>query len=528
MKRRHALRLVDDALVLTRDAGARALLRATWPSLALTWLALVAYATERIEGVGSLRPAFAACALALWCARGVRLGELACRSLSRVLARDDVPLPLRSRASVAASAGWALIPALTLALPLVVLARSEPFWALLGLPVLALRALTTGRVLVDAPLSNSPPGLRTLFDSARALEGSRVRALAVELLLTAATLVLAFDFGAAASALVALSQDVLGFELALVRAFLAPSNVFVTLGALGLASAFVDALRASTAALIVAEDLARERALSVRDAVEAALRSPRRASPLGRASLLALLLVAAPAQAAPHAAPLGDAGDSTCDLACGRVRAHDDDLGHRVSDILKRPEFRSFEVAPGSLHGEPEWLRGVLVWIDRLARRRGLAPAIPDRVQVLLLPSAWVFLAAATLVTLATLSLRLRRAPDAAPPAQESALPDPPLRARALLDEARLLSEHDPRSAMRTVFLATLSALSERGIVGEVACRTNNRLEHELQGSAFHGLFRALRIDFEASVYGDQSPPRERVRAHVDEVAAVFSLGEIP
>src|SRR5689334_12627549 len=126
------LELLDGALFTVRRGGGVALLWSWLAGLPLALLAVGVYYLERVEGVRSLRWAFALLLVLAWAARGVALSRVA-RGYALVI-RPSLPVvePLPARSDVAVTAlvvgfglwvwlwplaGMALVAPLAVALP---------------------------------------------------------------------------------------------------------------------------------------------------------------------------------------------------------------------------------------------------------------------------------------------------------------------------------------------------------------------------------------------------------------------------
>jgi Domain of unknown function (DUF4129) len=518
---RTPLATLDRAIELVRSEPWTRLASSATPGLLLTWLCLLVYYLEWVEGVRALRPLFALAFAATFCARGLVLARFAGAIVDQLLVpvggvSRHAPALVPLRVSVLLGAElwlWLWLPVLAL--------RIDVLLVPLSLPLLALRGALLPSWLAAAdgcPLPSVPSALR---EAARAAEGRRVTNAIAELFLLVGALILALNLGALSAALISLAQDVLGLELSFARAFISPRNHFALILLAGLSLSALEPLRAALSALHYADYRLAQEAIEVRALVERCVANGRDAKPLALLTCLALAL-ASPAYAQEDLADTWSAvhtlsAAEECDESCREARARDDALLVELVSILDRPEFRDFpdrrwpagdaqEVTLGS------WLDRLMGWLfpQRGAvdpeQPRHAAKALPLRVGAI---SAT--LAALGLASLAYFTLRTRRRP-----AQKSGRAELPEGATDTdaAPAATGRAARDPLGELSALYLASLRGLAERGLLTLASHATNGDYLRALSAARERVLLSELTSLFERARYGAKLPSQhELIRA---------------
>jgi hypothetical protein len=506
---------LDRAFELARSEPLARLFASALPGLCLSWLAVLAYYFEWVEGVHSLRPAFALAFALAYCVRCASLARYAGHFVDRLLSpvggvpRHARPL-LTLRAAPLSGAElwlWLWLPVLALRVDLLLVPAT--------LPLLALRGALLPGWLAASDGAPEPLLASSLREAMRTAQGRRGQGAIAELFLLVGALILALNLGALSAAVISVAHDVLGLELSFARAFISPRNHFALIVMAGLSLSVLEPIRAALSAVYYAEYRLAQEAIAVRKLVERCVTSDisKTAAALTLA-LFALPLAAAHAQE-PHADDWSAvhtlSASEECDESCREARARDDALLIELVSILDRPEFREFpdrrwrageEQAPSL----SSWLERFLDWLapgdgpraDRAAPT--LSPSAPLRVRTLAAATA---LFAAGLVGLVYLALRRRgrretkrlprpSLPEAEPAAHPSrGATDPPL---------------DARGELRALYLSSLRALDTRGLLHLANHATNGAYLRALASAPERALLGELTTLFERARYGAALP----------------------
>jgi Domain of unknown function (DUF4129) len=513
------LEALDTAIDLVRNQQPARLLWSAAPGLAISWVCLLLYYLERVEGVRSLRPWFALALALLWCARGLLLGRLAGRCVEQLLGADGAA-PLHGPASSLLAGAICVGAELWLWLWLLIAALSlDPWFALAALPLFSLRGALAPSWLAACDAAATPGAVARA--ALRAADGQRLLAVGAELLLLLGSVGLFFNLGALLAAFISLSQDLLGLDLSFVRAFISPRNHFALLGVAGLSLSAFEPLRAAFSAVLFAEQRRAREGIGVRALVERCLAQ----GASGAARLALLLGLLAPLQAWAQAEPAGELAAETehepppgagsasaeedCDETCSEARARDDQLLVQLVSILEGHEFREFpEAAFGGELGEDalaRWFEGFWRWLQggdtppRAATQRGRLPAAPSARVAL---AAGLFLLT-TSVLLWLASARRRRRPK---PGARAAATQPEAPAPELSLQAALAAQNDPHEALRLLYLASLSGLARRGRLTLSHALTNGHYLAQLPEGPERTRLAELTGLFDRARYGALAP----------------------
>jgi hypothetical protein len=515
---RAPLACLDRTIELARSEPFTRLALSATPGLFLTWLCLLVYYLEWVEGVRALRPVFALAFAVTFSTRGLVLARFAGRIVDQLLVpvgglprHAPALVPLRVSVLLGAELWlWLWLPVLAL--------RIDVLLVPLSLPLLALRGALLPSWLAATDGCPAPSLRSALCEASRAAEGRRVSNAVAELLLLLGALVLALNLGALAAALISLAQDVLGLELSFARAFISPRNHFALILLAGLSLSALEPLRAALAAVHYADYRLAQEAIEVRALVERCVADGRGAKALALVSCLALAL-ASPARAQEDLADTWSAvhtlsAAEECDESCREARARDDALLVELVSILDRAEFREFpdrrwpageaqEITLGS------WLERLMGWLfPRGAavdpeQPRHAARALPLRVG-----AASVALAAFAFASLAYLTLRARRRP-----AQKSPRAEPEHSATevdaAATDTGR--AARDARGELAALYLASLGGLAARGLLTLASHATNGDYLRALPAARERVLLSELTSLFERMRYGAKVPSQHEL-----------------
>lgn len=548
---------LDRALVAARRMPPSSIVRA-WIAGGLVAAVVVAiYFVERVEGVGGLRPVFALALAGAWILRAMLLAPVA-RDAVRVL-WDGAPIPddAARPADVARTASIAGIGLWVWLWPLVGASLLGPIAIALVLPLLSFRGLVAPSWIARAGCT-SDGGVRAFVRAAGDTSGRRFASGIGELLVIFGMLGAFANLYVAASFAVLIARSMLGLDLALVEAFLSPSNTLVLIAVAAATLVLFEPLRAAISAVAYVDARARHEGLDLVAAVDAAIAAAARRGGAtegdegGRttardAAAVVLLAVALGAQAIdPSAAsaqlpppPWPPGPDETETLtkpdpaddlvyeertAAGVLNETEADRAAReaAEQILAQPEFRELEDARGqSLRKMIERLLEILFRPpdEPLSLPTLGGPRIP-------MPPAWSFLVlGGVLVALVAAYLfatraRERRAADEIARDVSAASPDPRDRApgQHLDDAARLAEEGRLREALRALYLATLVALDRRRLISFDPTLTNWQYMRQMPEGEPRRLFASFTRTFDHKWYGDEPTTRDEY-VHCRELA---------
>lgn len=519
-----ALRALDEAIEIVRFQPLSTLVRCTLPSLAITWLLLLAYYFERVEGSHALRPLFALGLVAAWCARALVLGRFAQRCAHGHRGQPDALPDVTPRALLGAAA--LLGVELWLWLWLLVFAlRTEPWLSLALLPALSLRgALAPSWLAACASLPNAGV-LRATHRAWAAAKEQRTTGIGCELFLLLGSTALFFNIGALLAAVLSFSQELLGLEVSFVRAFISPRNHFVMLALAGVSLSALDPLRAALAGVLCAESRLRDETAAVRALIQRCVQGEAlKASVILLASLCCVSIASAQEPATAEAATASaEAEQEECDEACNQARARDDVIETELVDLLTRDEFREFPSEPWAFEQDASTLldrlwRKLIEWLsgsDQPVRPRNRATKIE-------LPSTrGVLIGASVLLAVAVLFAWLAKLFRKRQPTSASASTDQPEELGTLseqLQEALRLAERDPTAALRMLYLVSLRALAQRGLLTLRQDATNAQYVRAVTAEPARQHLAELTRCFDRSHYG-ALPPDQRELALAKQLA---------
>jgi hypothetical protein len=496
---------LDRALFLLRSGPISRVGLGLTASIPLATVCLALYYLETIEGVRTLRAAFALLLAASFVFRASVLSKLARMFVEEL--RPGLPLTAAELRGPAFAKLWATAAVAGLGVwvwlwPLAWLAQLSPFAILALVPLLALRGGLAPSWIARircAPES----GLRAFGLATDDAAGARAALVFVELMLLGGMFGLFVNLFALTALLLLLSHSVLGLDVAFVSAFLSTDNEFVAYGLLALVIAVFDPLRAAVSASVFADARGRKDGADLHAAVDALLISARpdplrpRAS-RSAAGVLALCFVSALAAGA-RAEPPGQITElSTApDAADLEVRV-------AVERILKRREFAEFE--PNGARTFETWIRDLFDKLfsqpaDEPEESHGLRVELPDI-------SPWVVMAVVfCLLSIAvgyvTWDARRNEAESPAPPGPAQAPRFSERPAPMLLSEARALAgAGDFTAALRALYGATLYALDRARFIQFDPARTNGHYLRSMPIGVTRDAFAAFTSLFDRAWYG--------------------------
>ncbi len=297
------------------------------------------------------------------------------------------------------------------------------------------------------------------------------------------------------------ARGLLGLDVALIDAFLSPSNGFVFDCVMAAAWLLTEPVRASANAWLWLDARVRREALDLRARVEAVAKAGRAAG-AGWAAVLALVLVA-PAAASAH--PI------------------DAPAREGAREILAESEFHRGRAFERRTFGDwieeriENWFRSTRPDEPRVRRARasGCARGLPVPGSAL-----WIGAAVALIAVLFVTWLR-NKGPldDARAPEDPAAAVPPDPRDRPpeahLGDAAALAAQGRYREALRAVFLACLVALDRKGTIRFDPNRTNGQHVRALGPGPVRERLAGLVRLFDWHWYGEQSPTVEDYRLAV-------------
>lgn len=530
------LDVLDGALAVVRRGGPALVVRAWLAGGALALVAIGLYDLERVEGVRSLRPAFAVAITLAWWWRALRLGAVA-RAYALTF-RPNLPMSVGARsawdavctASVVGLGMWLWLwpmGAVVLVSPLLV-AAVLPFAAARGAVApswLARSACARGR------------GWSAFGDAVADTTGMRGVFLIVELMLLFGTLGLFANLYALVGVLLVIAHSIFGLDVAFVSSFVSPDNELVLLLVAAVTLVLMEPLHAAVSARAFVDARSRQDGADLHEAIDHAIASsrPRRRGlqsvpPTAAAAWLACALAptgvhaqpaAAPAIEAPPppttttspavaapAAPRAEPSAASASLAPVPALprdAHDEEARDALASILRGHEFREFGDSDDRRVGE--WFERFLRWLADLFASED-EPQIHTPLR-LPLPPAWLLVGillvvVALVVYYATRGQNSRSPPPVADANAPTAYADRP--PDAWLDEAsRLAAAGDLRAALRSLYLATLAALDRAGLIQREASRTNGQYLRAMPRGEARKLFHAFTQVFDRSWYGHQA-----------------------
>lgn len=508
---------LDRAIELARSEPVARLFSSALPGLCLSWLAILAYYFEWVEGVRDLRLAFALAFALTYCVRCALLARYAGHFVDRLLLpvggvpRHARPL-LTLRAAPLSGAElwlWLWLPVLALRFDLLLVPAT--------LPLLALRGALLPGWLAAADGAPEPLLASALREAMRTARGRRAQGAISELFLLVGALILALNLGALSAVVISVAHDVLGLELSFARAFISPRNHFALIVMAGLGLSVLEPLRAALSAVFYAEHRLAQEAITVRALVE---RCSARA-----VSALALVLLALPLPARAQDPASDDWSPShtllpseECDDSCRDARARDDALLIELVSILDRPEFREFP--DRRWHAGEQRAPSLSAWIDRFLNWLFPSDTSRDDNARAVLPSAAVHtrtlaagagLLALALALLGYLGLRGRKRHETKRLARPS-LPDTEPAARVATSSRN--PPLDARGELRALYLTCLRELDARGLLRLASHATNGAYVRALASAPERALLSELTALFERTRYGAAEPsPQELARA---------------
>jgi hypothetical protein len=513
------LAALDRAIELARTEPWTRLFASALPGLSLSWLCMLAYYFEWVEGVHSLRPAFALALALAYCARCALLARYAGQFVDRLLLPAGglprhAPLLVTLRAAPLLGAElwlWLWLPIFALRFDLLLVPAT--------LPLLALRGALLPGWLAAADGAPEPLLSSGLGEAMRAAQGRRAAGALAELFLLLSALILALNLGALSAAVISVAHDVFGLELSFARAFISPRNHFTLIVMAGLSLSALEPLRAALSAVHYADYRSAQEAITVRALVE---RCVARDLAKGVAASALGLMLALPGAARAEEPSLNDwspghtlSASEECDHSCREARARDDALLIDLVSILERPEFREFPDRrwPAGQERAPSldsWLERFLDWLfprsaphhDRPAHA---LPNAPLRARALLGAGALLGL---VLAALSYLALRRRKRVETKRiPRPSRPDPEPAARAQTSASDAPL----DARGELRALYLGSLRELDARGLLRLASHATNGAYLRALAAAPERALLSELTALFERTRYGASVPSADEL-----------------
>lgn len=517
-----AVGLLDAAWELSRRQPLDELFRAWLPGALILWCALSLFYLERVEGIRSLRPAFAVALTLAWLLRSWALSRWAGRRSRQLLEHVDVPIhsgPLVDtlRTGLWVGAGlWLWLWLLVMPVQFEPLASVPPVLLLLGM-----RGAVAPGWMARADEAQGGSGLKRLLSALGDTEGQRVAGWGAETLMLLGGIALFANLASLGAMFVLLGQSLLGMHLALVSAFLSTDNHFALMTAAGTSLVMLEPLRASLSALVHTQALMRRQGLDVRALVQRCVQQGARRGALRVAAAVCLSTVATGAWASPARAQQ-DAPPPCESDACELARVHDVDADMLAHEILKQPAYQEFPneewdlSRSGDTDALERWLRRLSEWLDRWVsandesedwQTRGLWSNVS-------LPSGVFFMIlAAVLVALAISYLWNRSnggqdddSQDDEAGGEDPLSQDPDAH---LQQAAQLAQQSDLRQALRSLYLATLVALDRRDRIRFSPERTNGQYLRAMPRGTEREAFAQFTRIFDHSWYGGAAPSQE-------------------
>lgn len=505
------LEILDGALLALRRGGGRRLLRAWAAGAPLALCVLAIYYLERVEGVRSLRAAFALLLVLAFWLRAFGLSRVA-RGYALAI-RPSLPVASELPPAIDAicTASVVALGLSTWLWPLAAMALLSPLAVAAVLPFLALRGAVAPSWLARASCARErgAAGFGQAFDDTAGMRGAF---LIVELLALFGAIGLFANLYALLSFGLLLGHSLLGLDVAFVSSFMSPDNTWVLLLLSALALVLLEPLRAAISAQAFVDARSRRDGADLHAAVDAAIAQSserprkRESLPPGAAALvlLACTLGAAAPLHAQEAAPPPKPTVDAIEPAEGESPA-DDHAREQIAEILARQEFREFaERDDQFLSDLLEKLFKALSELGGEADQGADAPSVrlPDL-------SPWVLMALAVIAlcliaVYATSGSRRRAVPAARKTVAETQLPVAagPI---SLLDEAaQLAARGDMRGALRALYVANLLMLDRKQLIEFESWKTNGMYIRAMPQGEVRLLFAAFTRIFDHKWYGHE------------------------
>lgn len=543
---------LNRSIWVVRHLGLPALARAFAAGSLLGFPLISAFYVERIEGFSSLRPLLAFAIVAAWWGRALLLAKVGRDALRLLWSELPIEADFTSSLRLASVVGiglslWGFF--------LVGASYIDVVAIVLALPLLSLRGMIAPSWIARAA-AHRDGGLRGFFRAAGDSSDLRFSGLVCELLLLGAWVLVAGNLLALLAALLMVSRGFLGLDIALVDAFLSPSNTFVVLLIIAAAAAMLEPLRVARSAVVYVH------AKVIHDGLD--LRRALRLLHDGRAAASALLLLAsllAPASfasaqpgtptaettdghppdssaedepAAPATMPQGDAPaaatnptraselislpiDHEPEHAIPRnllpsTTSDEEATRQELRTILERDEYAEVPPLPDQHIGEAfqaliaplaDWFRN---WL------RSMRPQQLPSVQAtpIELPTTLLLLVGGLLLgigLIALLQIVLRKSSRGLTTDEVESETDPlDLDPEEHLDEAsRQAGRGLYRKAIRSLYLAALVNLDRHRLIDLDPAKTNGRYLRELRSAASRKVFRELTRLFDRIWYSEGS-----------------------
>ena len=262
--------LLDRALLLVRR-GAPAVAVPAFAGGALVSAVVIAiYYLERVEGVRSLRPAFAVMLVLAWYGRALLLSRSA-RAATRLL-WEGVPIsPDAGRAvdvvrtaSVVGAGVWVWLWLLVGAMVI------GPVGLLIVAPLLSLRGAVAPAWLARAGCT-SDAGFGAFVKAVQDSTGRRAAGVAAELLLWLGAIGLYTNLYALTAVSVVLARSFLGLDVAFVDQFVSLGNTFMLFVVGAATLTLLEPVRAAASAVLYVDARVRQEGLDLRAAVDEAI-----------------------------------------------------------------------------------------------------------------------------------------------------------------------------------------------------------------------------------------------------------------
>jgi hypothetical protein len=504
------LEILDGALLAVRGGGGGRLLRAWAAGAPLALCVLAIYYLERVEGVRSLRPAFALMLVlafwlrTLWLSRVARGYALAIRPSLPVAAEVPPAIDVICTASVVALGLW------TWLWPLAAMALLSPLAVAAVLPFLALRGAVAPSWLARASCARER-GARAFGQAFDDTAGMRGAFLIVELLALFGAIGVFANLYALLSFALLLGHSLLGLDVAFVSSFMSPDNTWVLLLLSALALLLLEPLRAAISAQAFVDARSRRDGADLHAAVDAAIaqsserQRKRESLPPGAAALILIacaLGAAAPLRAQPRAEPEAPTVDAI-EPADGENPA-DDHARQQIAEILSRQEFREFAERDDQFLSELiDKLFKALAELGGEAERD--AESSPVRLPDL---SPWVLMALAVialcLIAVYATAGRRRVVLAARKTAVETQLPVAAGPVSLLDEAAQLAARGDMRGALRALYVANLLMLDRKQMIEFESWKTNGMYIRAMPQGEVRLLFAAFTRIFDHKWYGHE------------------------
>lgn len=528
------LDVLDGAFAVVRRGGLALAGRAWLASVALALVAICIYDLERVEGVRSLRPAFAVALTLAWWWRALRLGAVA-RAYALTL-RPSLPMPEGARsawdavctASVVGFGVWLWL------WPMGAVVRVSPLLVAAVLPFAAARGAVAPSWLARSACARGR-GWSAFGDAVTDTSGMRGVFLIVELMLLFGAMGVFANLYALVGSVLFVGHSIFGLNVAFVSSFVSPDNELVLLLVAAVTLVVMEPMRAAVSARAFVDARSRQDGADLHEAIDLAIASsrPRRRGlqsypPTAAAAWLMCALAwpgvvhaepgltptpaaptqtsTSPAVAAPAPASTGPgAAASLAPVPARPPDPRDTQARDALASILRGHEFREFADTDDRRLGE--WIERLLRWLEDLF-------ASDDESQVhtplqIPLPPAWLLIGL-LLAAVALVVYYATRGQGASPPSPAAEASVPVEYAErtpdAWFDEAgRLAAAGDLRAALRSLYLATLAALDRAGLIRREPSRTNGQYLRAMPHGEARTLFHAFTRVFDRSWYGHEA-----------------------